>query len=102
MKTIISPYLAVLAVLLPLVAEAEAEPDKQADAVLIKLATEKRAVMLKFTWKVGGGETLNALGVFVSRDGLALVAMEAVTMNQLPTVVTAAASPGSAVTLQRP
>lgn len=81
--------MALIAALLPTVAYAQNEPDKQADAALAKLATEMRAAALKFTWKMEGGYSMHALGAFVSKDGLALVALDAVTTNQVPTVLTA-------------
>ena len=89
MKTTTILCIALMAVLLPAVAYAQREPDKQADAALAKLATEMRAAALKFTWKLKGGYSMHSLGVFVSKDGLALVAMDAVTTDNVPTVLTA-------------
>jgi len=88
MKTISCLCLAFFAAPLSSLAEARPEPDKQADAALAKLAAEKRAAMIKFTRKAGEGDTMNSLGVFVSKDGFALVALDAVTTGQVPTVVT--------------
>lgn len=70
-------------------AEVQAKPDKQADAALANLASEKRAAMLQLTCNAGGDAVHNYPGAFVSKDGLALVPIKAVAMAQVPMVVTA-------------
>jgi hypothetical protein len=94
MKTITSLGLAFMVVLLPAVAYAQPEPDKQADAApLPKLATEMRAAALKLTWTVEGGYKVNALGAFVSKDGPAFIDLSSLVWNEKPTAVTADGTP---------
>jgi hypothetical protein len=84
MKTIVPILLGILQIC---ASSAHAAADGQDKAALTELSSGKRAAALKLTLGHGAGRTGTcAYEAFISKDGLALVAMEAVTTAEEPAV----------------
>jgi hypothetical protein len=84
--TKITSRLLLLAILLPAVVSAQAEPNKQADAALAKLAAGTRKALIGLNVEHAPNRNQPFLGAFISDDGLALVNLGSLARKQKPTV----------------
>jgi hypothetical protein len=81
MKASSSVFLAILALLFPVILAAQ--------DVITEVAMAKRGAALKLSTAVPGTRVfINALGVFISNDGLALVNLSSIALRQKPAAFT--------------